>query len=49
VKLCAELRASAAKLVCLSGWMRDYGLGSRMLLELAVSLVDALEALGQVR
>jgi hypothetical protein len=46
VKLCAELRVSAAKLVCLSGWMRDYVLGSQMLLELAGRPVDALEALG---
>jgi hypothetical protein len=34
VRLCAELRGSAAKLACMSGWMRDYVLGSRMLVEL---------------
>jgi len=34
VKLCAKLRGSAAKLACMSRWMRAYVLDSTMLVEL---------------
>jgi hypothetical protein len=34
VKLCAELRGSAAKLACMSGWMRAYVLDGTVLVEL---------------